>query len=60
VLENRWLGIMKEQKRNPERLEVENIAGMSSVVVRWIVEGGSSYTVKVNSEKGGKAERRSR
>lgn len=60
ILENRWLGIMREQKRNPERLEVENIAGMGSVVVRWIVDGGSSYTVKVDSEKGGKAERRSR
>lgn len=60
VLENRWLGIMKEQKRNPERLEIENIPGMGSVVVRWIVEGGSTYTVKVDSEKGGKAERKSK
>ncbi len=58
ILENRWLGILKEQKRNPQRLDVENIPGMGSVVVRWIVDGGSSYTVKVDSEKGGKAEKK--
>lgn len=57
VLENRFLGIMKEQKNNPQRLNVENISGMGSVAVRWIVNGGSNFTVKVDSEKGGKAER---
>ncbi len=57
-LENRFLGILKEQKHNPSRLNIENIPGMGSVAVRWIVEGGSSFTVKVDSEKGGMAERK--
>ncbi|NUN70235.1 MAG: peptidase M14 [Bacteroidetes bacterium] len=60
VLENRFLGILKEQKIAPARLNVENIGGMSSVAVRWIVDGGSSFTVSVDSEKGGTAQRRSR
>ncbi len=57
VLENRFLGLMKEQKNNPQRLNIENVPGMGSVAVRWIVNGGSSFTVKVDSEKGGKAEK---
>ncbi|MBS0011374.1 MAG: hypothetical protein KFF49_08180 [Bacteroidales bacterium] len=44
-----------EQKRNPARLEVENIAGNSSVKVRWIVRGGNKFTVRVESVKGGHA-----
>jgi len=57
ILENRFLGIMKEQKNNPQRLNVENVPGMGSVAVRWIVNGGNSFTVSVDSEKGGKAEK---
>jgi hypothetical protein len=57
ILENRFLGILKEQKNNPQRLNVDNISGMGSVAVRWIVDGGSSFTVNVDSEKGGKAKR---
>ncbi len=60
VLENRFLGIMKEQKNNPARLNVENIGGMSSVAVRWIVDGGSAFTVSVDSEKGGIVQRRTK
>ncbi len=60
VLENRFLGILKEQKNAPARLNVENIGGMSSVAVRWIVDGGSSFTVTVDSEKGGTVQRRSK
>ncbi|HEN20435.1 MAG TPA: peptidase M14 [Desulfobacteraceae bacterium] len=44
-----------EQKRNPARLEVKNIAGNSSVKVRWIVKGGNKFTVRVESVKGGHA-----
>lgn len=57
ILENRFIGPMKEQKINPNRLNVENIPGMASVTVRWIVQGGSTFTVSVDSQKGGRAER---
>lgn len=57
VLENRFLGLMNEQKINPSRINVENIPGMGTVAVRWIVEGGSSYTIKVDSQKGGMTEK---
>lgn len=60
VLENRFLGPMKEQKIKPNRLNVENIPGMGSVAVRWIVDGGSSSTVSVDSQKGGMTERSSK
>ena len=60
ILENRFLGIVKDQKYSPQRLNIENIPGMGSVAVRWIVEGGNSFTVTVDSEKGGKAVRNSK
>lgn len=44
-----------EQKYSPERIEVENIPGLSTVKVRWIVRGSGKYTIKVDSAKGGKA-----
>ncbi|MGM0666901.1 MAG: M14 family metallopeptidase [Bacteroidota bacterium] len=48
--------LCREQERNPQRLEVENIPGNSSVKVRWIVKGGNKYTVRVESVKGGRAQ----
>lgn len=60
VLENRFLGVLKEQKISPARLNIDNIPGMGTVAVRWIVSGGSSYTVTVDSEKGGIASRKSK
>jgi hypothetical protein len=42
-----------EQKTNPAKLRVNNIAGMSSVSVRWIVSGRGNYTITVDSAKGG-------
>ncbi len=60
VLENRMLGIGTEQKRNPERLDVETIPGMGTVSVRWIVEGKGPFTVSVDSKKGGTHTLRSR
>ena len=44
-----------EQKKNPQRMEVNTIQGNSRVNVRWIVKGGSKYTVRVESVKGGRA-----
>ena len=51
VLQNRTT----EQKKNPQRMELNNIPGNSLVDVRWIVKGGSKYTVRVESVKGGRA-----
>jgi len=45
--------VCEEQVKNPQRLEVENIAGNSTVKVRWIVKGGNKFTVRVESVKGG-------
>lgn len=44
-----------EQKKNPQRLELSNIPGYQRTTVKWIVKGGSKYTVKVESVKGGRA-----
>ena len=45
--------IASEQKRRPERIDVPNIAGMSTVAVRWIVRGDGKVTVTADSPKGG-------
>ena len=44
-----------EQKKNPQRIEIKNIPGNSMVDVRWLVKGGSKFTVRVESVKGGRA-----
>jgi hypothetical protein len=44
-----------EQRRDPANIRVNNIAGNSSVQVRWIVSGGSNFSVSVESQKGGSA-----
>lgn len=53
VVNNRDLGISTEQKLDPANIRVANIAGNSYVTVRWLVKGGSKFTVNVNSKKGG-------
>jgi hypothetical protein len=45
--------VSKEQKKNPGRLEVRNIKGYQHVDVKWIVKGGSRFTVRTESVKGG-------
>lgn len=47
---------VKEQKNSPETIEVDNVPGMNSVKVRWIVSGNGNYSIKVDSAKGGIAE----
>ena len=42
-----------EQKKNPGRLEVQNIPGYHHVDVKWIVKGGSKFSVRAESVKGG-------
>ena len=53
IVEDRDMNEAHEQKTNPSTIEVENIPGMESVTVRWIVSGGKNYTIKVDSKKGG-------
>ncbi|MBW6480100.1 MAG: hypothetical protein K0B37_11785, partial [Bacteroidales bacterium] len=50
---DRDLNVVEEQKVNPNVIEVDNIPGMSTVTVRWIVEDSSNVSVKVDSAKGG-------
>ena len=45
--------VCEEQEKHPQCLELENIPGNSNVTVRWIVKGGSKFTVRVESVKGG-------
>ena len=54
ILENRFTGQASEQKRNPQRLEVNTIPGMGVVYVRWILDGKGPFTITVDSAKGGK------
>ena len=51
--------INAEQKRNPARIEIENIAGYQSIKLKWIVKGGNKFTVRVESVKGGHVSARS-
>ena len=60
IVQNRFFGPAQEQKRHPERIEVENIPGMGAVYIRWIAEGKGPFTVTIDSEKGGKDSRKVR
>jgi hypothetical protein len=40
-------------KRHPHRVELDTIAGMSAGHVQFVVEGKGSFTVTVDSAKGG-------
>jgi hypothetical protein len=55
VVEDADMKKYKEQVNSPEKMAVANIPGMGAVQVRWIVSSGSSYSVTVDSAKGGKA-----
>ena len=55
IVENADLNIAAEQKKNPHKMEVANIAGYQKIDLKWIVKGGTKYTVKVESVKGGRA-----
>jgi len=45
----------REQKKNPDKLEITNLEGYSHVDLKWIVKDGSRFTVRVESVKGGRA-----
>jgi len=53
TVENADLNRTTEQKKNPRRMEIPNIAGYQRVNLKWIVKGGSKYTVRIESVKGG-------
>ncbi|SKB34076.1 Zinc carboxypeptidase [Parapedobacter luteus] len=55
VVENRDLGITKEQRNDPANIRVTNIPSNGIATVRWLVKGGSKFTVTVDSKKGGTA-----
>jgi outer membrane protease len=55
TVENADLNRTTEQKKNPQRMEISNIAGYQSIDLKWIVKGGGSYTVRIESVKGGRA-----
>lgn len=55
IVEDVLMNSTTEQKKNPQRLELKNIPGNSQVDVRWIVKGGSKFTVRIESVKGGRA-----
>jgi hypothetical protein len=57
VVQNRDLNIATEQKTNPQTIEIDNIPGMGTVTVRWIVQGAGKYGINVDSRKGGLASR---
>jgi hypothetical protein len=46
--------VCREQQKNPGRLEIQNIEGYQHVNVKWIVKGGSKYTIRAESIKGGR------
>jgi len=54
IVEDADLNIVIEQKKNAQRMEIQNIAGYQSVDLKWIVKGGTKYTVKAESVKGGR------
>jgi hypothetical protein len=55
IVENADLNRTTEQKKNPQRMEIPNISGYQRIDLKWIVKGGSKYTVRVESVKGGRA-----
>ena len=57
IVENTDLNITAEQTSNPEKIEIANIPGLSTVTVRWVVQGNGKYTITVDSKKGGVAKR---
>jgi hypothetical protein len=59
IVTDRDNNIGREQKKNPSRLEIENISGYQHVDVRWIVRGGTKFIVSAESVKGGRVTARS-
>ena len=54
IVQDRDMNINKEQKKNPQRLEINNIPGYGHIDLKWIVKDGSKFTIRVESIKGGR------
>jgi hypothetical protein len=55
VVRDKDMNINEEQKKNPQRMEVPNIAGYQRVDLKWIMKDGNKFTIRVESVKGGRA-----
>ena len=53
IMTDKDLNLSKIQDNNLNTIEVDNIPGLGTVTVKWIVEGKGKYTVNVDSKKGG-------
>jgi hypothetical protein len=53
--DNQFFVTNREQRRNPQRMEVESIPGNAAVYLRWLVRGSGPFSVTVDSLKGGVA-----
>lgn len=53
TVQNADLNLSTEQKTNPEKLELDNIPGLGTVTVRWIVQGSGKLSIAIDSKKGG-------
>ena len=54
IVQDKDMKITREQPYTPQRIEIENIPGMGTVIIRWIITGNDDYSIKIDSEKGGK------
>jgi len=55
IVEDDDFNKVKEQVYSPETIKVQNIPGMKTVKIRWIISGDRNYKINVDSAKGGKA-----
>jgi hypothetical protein len=53
VSNERFFKEPREQRRNPQALQLDSLAGNSVTYVRWLVQGEGSMEVSVRSIKGG-------
>ncbi len=54
IVTNKDLNLTREQKKNPNRMEIPNIQGYQTIDLKWIVKGDTRYTIRVESVKGGR------
>jgi hypothetical protein len=54
IVKDKDLNLNEEQKKNPQKLEIRNIAGYEHIDLKWIVKDGSKFTIRVESVKGGR------
>ncbi len=55
IVRDKDMNVNEEQKKNPSRMEISNLSGYERVDLKWVVKGGSKFTIRVESIKGGTA-----